>query len=136
MIHGRMLLSWSSRVTTTSSPCRHDLASVRETSKLGCVALRPKTIPDGSAASRSAIARRASQTVRSARCSAAVTKPRLAIAAVSVSCHRCPDHVGDLGAAGPSKCAAPSASAGREADPLDVERHQSVRLSMRSPNQS
>ena len=54
--HGRMLASWSSRVTTTSSPGPQPAASVRARSKVSAVMLRPNTIPRGSAPSRSAIA--------------------------------------------------------------------------------
>ena len=81
---GRMLASWSSRVTTTSSPADHCLAIARETSNVSWVIDRPKTTPSGEAPSRSATAWRASLTTASARCSAAVTVPRFAMAAVMV----------------------------------------------------
>lgn len=74
---GRMLESWSSRVTTTSSPGAQPFASVREKSYANCVALRPKTTPDGCAPSRSASARRAPVTIASALRSPAVPDPRL-----------------------------------------------------------
>ena len=77
--HGRMLPSWSSRVTTTSSPADHPLASARETSYVSWVIDRPKTTPPASAPSRSATACRAPSTIASARRSAAVTVPRFEI---------------------------------------------------------
>ena len=48
-IHGRTLESWSSSLTTTSSPGCHVLASIRETSYVSWVALRPWTTPSGTA---------------------------------------------------------------------------------------
>ena len=39
--HGRTLQSWSSCVTTISSPSAQVLASAREKSYVSCVALRP-----------------------------------------------------------------------------------------------
>ena len=60
---GRMLASWSSRVTTTSSPGPQSFARVRATSKVSWVIERPKTTPPGSAPSRSAIAARAPTTI-------------------------------------------------------------------------
>ena len=75
---GRMLASWSSRVTITSSPGPQVAASVRARSKVSAVMLRPKTTPRGSTPSRSAIAARAASTTASAARSAAVTEPRFA----------------------------------------------------------
>ncbi len=72
-----MFPSWSSRVTTTSSPGTHSLASARETSYVACVIDRANTTPPGSHPSRSATALRAATTTSSARRSAAVTNPRL-----------------------------------------------------------
>ena len=58
---GRTFASWSSRETTTSSPGPQPAASVRARSKVSWVALRPNTMPRGSAPSRSAIAERAAE---------------------------------------------------------------------------
>ena len=44
---GRMLASWSSRVTTTSSPGPHCLARARARSYVSCVIERPNTTPPG-----------------------------------------------------------------------------------------
>ena len=82
--HGRMLASWSSRVTTTSSPGRHCLASARATSYVAWVIERAKTTPPGWQPSRSATACRAATTTSSARASAAVTVPRLEMPEVIV----------------------------------------------------
>jgi hypothetical protein len=109
---GRMLASWSSRVTTTSSPGPQPAASVRARSKLSWVALRPKTTPRGSAPSRSAIAWRAASTVSSARRSAPVTRPRLAIGAVSVPATARATDSGTCVPPGPSKWAMPAVRAG------------------------
>jgi hypothetical protein len=110
--HGRTLASWSRRETTTSSPGPQSAASVRARSNVSWVALRPKTTPRGSAPSRSATAERAPRTTSSARRSAAVTRPRLAIDEVSVSATARATGSGTCVPPGPSKCAVPDFSAG------------------------
>src|SRR6478735_1259054 len=110
---GRMLASWSRRLTTTSSPGPQSDESVRASWKVSSVAERPKTTPPGSTASRSPIAARASTTTRSARRSAAVTVPRFEMAEVSVSTTAVATVSGTWDPPGPSKCAAPSCSAGK-----------------------
>jgi hypothetical protein len=110
--HGRMLASWSSRVTTTSSPGPHPADSARATSNVSAVALRPKTTPRGSAPSRSARAARVPCTTSSAVRSAAVTDPRLAIDEVSVSATARATGSGTCVPPGPSKWAVPVRSAG------------------------
>ena len=57
--HGRTFASWSSLLTTTSSPGAQSLASARARSKVSWVMLRPKTTPPGSPCSRSAMPARA-----------------------------------------------------------------------------
>ena len=97
-----MFASWSSRETTTSSPGRQVLASVREKSNVSCVMLRPKTMPAGVGAQqvghrlpgRQHDLRRRTARPRS-------TRPRLAIAAVRVSRDRVGHHVGHLRATRP-----------------------------------
>ena len=111
--HGRTLASWSNRETTTSSPGPQPADSVRATMNVSSVAERPNTIPPGSRPSRSPMAARASTTQDSARRSAAVTKPRLATAAVSIPATAAATVSGDCVPPGPSKCAAPSSSAGK-----------------------
>ncbi len=113
MTHGLMLASWSSRLTTTSSPGPHERASVRARWKVSSVADRPKTTPCGSTASRSPIAARADATTASARRSAGVTVPRLDRAAVKVSATADATMSGVCEPPGPSKWAAPSRSAGK-----------------------
>ena len=54
---GRTLASWSSRVTTTSSPGSQSLASARARSKVSWVMLRPNTTPSGTPPIRSATCR-------------------------------------------------------------------------------
>src|SRR3954463_16330307 len=113
--HGRTLASWSSRVTTTSSPGPQPAASVRARSIVRAVALRPKTIPPGSACSRSPIAARAARTTSSALRSAAVIRPRFAIGEVSVSATARATGSGTCVPPGPSKWAVPARSAGKAA---------------------
>jgi hypothetical protein len=103
--HGRTLASWSSEVTTTSSPGSQVAASVRATSKVIWVMLRPKTTPAGSACSRSATARRAATTMSSAVRSAAVTRPRLASGDTSVRATTSATGAGTWVPPGPSKWA-------------------------------
>ena len=109
---GRTLASWSSRLTAISSPAVQVLAIARAMSKVSWVMLRPNTMPAGSAPSRSAIADRADATTASAPCSARVTVPRLAIGEISVSCTARATEAGVCEPPGPSKWAAPAASAG------------------------
>ncbi len=109
---GRMFASWSSRVTTTSSPGPQPADSTRDSSYVRAVALRPKTTPPGSPPVRSAIACRAATTTASARRSAAVTEPRLAIGAVIVAATAWATASGVCDPPGPSKWAAPPARAG------------------------
>ena len=82
--------------------------------------LRPNTTPRGCAPSRSAIAARASTTMVSARCSAAVTVPRLATAARIVAATASATGAATWEPPGPSKCAAPSASEGKAARTLET----------------
>ncbi len=81
--HGRTLPSWSSRVTTTSSPGPHDCARVRATWNVSSVMLRPNTMPAGSPFTRSAPARRAPTVMSSALRSAWVVRPRFDSPAMS-----------------------------------------------------
>ncbi len=111
--HGRTFASWSSRVTTTSSPGAQVLASALETSYVRAVIDRPWTMPRGCAPRRSAIAVRKSTTHDSARRSAAVTVPRLAMAAVRVAVTAAATTSGTCEPPGPSKWAAPCARAGK-----------------------
>ena len=99
--HGRMLESWSSRVTTTLSPGTHCLASARDMSYVACVADRANTTPPASHPSRSATAARAPTTTSSARRSDAVTAPRLERPPVIVAAIASPTCRGDLAATRP-----------------------------------
>ena len=110
--HGRMLASWSSRLTTTSSPGTHPLARVRAISKVSAVMLRPTTTPRGSEPMRSPRADRASRTASSELRSAAVTPPRTDIGRVSWPATASATACGTCDPPGPSKCAAPPRSAG------------------------
>ena len=74
--------------------------------------LRPNTMPPGCPPTRSAAAVRAATTISSARCSARVTEPRLATAERSVPATASATAAGVCDPPGPSKWAAPSASAG------------------------
>ena len=109
---GLTFASWSSEVTTTSSPGPHVAASVRATSNVIWVMLRPKTTPRGSAPSRSATALRAATTVSSAMRSDAVTRPRLASGATRVRLTASATGAGTWEPPGPSKWAYPAVSAG------------------------
>src|SRR4051794_19965484 len=109
----RTLASWSSRVTTTSSPGPQSLARVRARSRVSWVMLRPKTMPSGSAPSRSASADRAPTTAASALRSAAVAEPRFASGESKVSCTALATTSGVWVPPGPSKWAAPPRSDGK-----------------------
>src|SRR6185369_11814740 len=74
--------------------------------------LRPKTTPNGSTPSRSAIARRASPTIRSASRSDLVIWPRLLTPATRAWWTASATARGVWEPPGPSKCAVPAASAG------------------------
>ena len=74
--------------------------------------LRPKITVAGSVPRRSPSAARASCTICSARCSAAVTVPRLAIELVSVAATASATTAGVWEPPGPSKWAVPVPSAG------------------------
>jgi hypothetical protein len=129
-----MLLSWSSRVTTTSSPACHERAREVEAQLRGAapehdaggigaeqIGHRLASLGDGSFGAL--LCRGDGSTVGDGGCQRAG--------------HRRPDDVRNLRAARPVEVGH-SFGQRREvaADPLDVERHQSVRLSMRSPIQS
>ena len=77
------------------------------------MALRPKTTPPGSVPSRSPSAARQSCTTCSARRAAAVTVPRFEIDDPRVDATACATSRGTCEPPGPSKCAVPSASAGK-----------------------
>ncbi len=113
--HGRMLASWSSRVTTTSSPAPQPLARARARSKVSWVIDRPNTTPPAGAPSRSATAARAPRVISSARRSASVTEPRLASPAVIAPATASATCRGTCDPPGPSKCATPRARAGKAA---------------------
>ena len=98
-----MLPSWSSRLTTTSSPGPHRDASERAKSKVSCVIDRPNTTPPGSTPSRSATAARAATTTSSARISAAVTEPRFEMPLTSVPATASATTRGTCVPPGPSK---------------------------------
>ena len=112
-IQGRMLASWSSRVTITSSSGPQVAARVRARSKVSAVMLRPNTIPRGSTPSRSPMAARAASTTASAARSAAVTEPRFASGDSRVPATAAATVSGTCDPPGPSKCAAPAAKAGK-----------------------
>ena len=111
-IHGRTLQSWSSCVTTISSPSDQVFASAREKSYVSCVALRPKTTPRGSAPSRSATASRNASTAFSALRSLAIEVPRLDRGPVRVRAIAAPTTAGVCVPPGPSKCAIPDSRDG------------------------
>ena len=91
------------------------------------VALRPKTMPRGSAPSRSASAARHSVTTCSARRSDGVTVPRLEMALVRVSATARADDVGGLAAAGAVEVRGPLGERGEVGtDRGDVERHTGI----------
>src|SRR5438128_1278707 len=75
--------------------------------------LRPNTTPAGSAFSRSEAARLAALTISSARRSARVIRPRLATAEVMVDDTASATTSATRDPPGESKCAAPSARAGK-----------------------
>ncbi len=64
---GRTFASWSSRLTTTSSPTFHVLARARASWYVIVVMFGPRITPPGSPPTRSANARRAASTSASAR---------------------------------------------------------------------
>ena len=66
-IHGRTLASWSSRLTTTSSPTFQVFASALARPDVIVVMFGPRITPSGSPPTRSASARRAASTSASAR---------------------------------------------------------------------
>ena len=101
--HGRTFASWSSRVTTISSPGSQVLASARARSKVSWVIDRPNTTPPASQPSRSATAARAPTTTSSARRSAAVTAPRFESPAVIVDAIASATWRGTCDPPGPSK---------------------------------
>src|ERR1700712_3981891 len=111
--HGRTLASWSSRDTTISSPGRHAPERVRDRSKVSAVMLRPKITPSGSALSRSPTARRHCPTISSAFRSAVVVDPRFASGRNIADRMASATTSGVCEPPGPSKCAAPSCSAGK-----------------------
>ena len=111
--HGRTLASWSSRVTTTSSPGRQCDDRVRDRSKVRAVMLRPKITSSGSTLSRSAMALRHSTTISSALRAAAVVLPRLDIGRSIASRMASATAVGVCEPPGPSKKAVPASSAGK-----------------------
>lgn len=90
-------------------------AIARATSKVSAVALRPKTTPPGSVASRSPSAARHPTTTSSARRAAAVTVPRFEIDEPSVDATACATCRGTWLPPGPSKWAVPEARAGKSA---------------------
>ncbi|CAM5714250.1 hypothetical protein SBADM41S_07306 [Streptomyces badius] len=100
------------RLTTTSSPGRHVPARVREKSYVSWVALRPKTIPPGSAPSRSPIACRNSRTIPSALTSPGRVEPRLDSGRLIASPIASMTGAGVWVPPGPSKCAVPERRAG------------------------
>ncbi len=108
-----MFASWSSRVTTTSSPGSQVAASERARSNVNAVMLRPNTMPPGSAPRRSPIAARAPSTIASAVRSAAVIVPRLASGEVIVAATASATTAGTCEPPGPSKCAYPAFSDGK-----------------------
>ncbi len=113
--HGRTFASWSSRVTTISSPGDQVAASVRAMSNVSAVMLRPNTMPRWSAPSRSAIAARALTTIVSAACSPIVIEPRLARGEVMAAATAPATASGTWEPPGPSKCAIPARSEGNRA---------------------
>jgi hypothetical protein len=110
--HGRTFASWSSRDTTTSSPGRHDCASVRATTYVRAVALGPKTTPSGRPPTRSATAARAAETISPARRPGSKATLRLATARRSVPATASMTGAAAWVPAAPSRWAKPSARAG------------------------
>ncbi len=111
---GRMFESWSSRLTTTSSPGPHscDAARVRAMSMVSWVIERPKTTPPGSTPSRSPTAARAPRVTASVRRSVSVSVPRWHRPPVIVSATARATEEGTCEPPGPSKWAIPWARAG------------------------
>ena len=110
-----MLASWSSRVTTTSSPGPQSADRVRAISKVSEVIDRPKTTPPGSAPSSRPIAARAPTVVASVSRSGAATSPRWHIPEPIAAATACATWRGTRDPPGPSKRASPLASAGNDA---------------------
>ena len=75
-----MFASWSSFVTTTSSPAAQSRAAVRESAKLSVVMFAPKTTSSAVAPRSSAAAERAEATTRSLARDVGKAPPRLAFA--------------------------------------------------------
>ena len=111
--HGRTLASWSSLLTTISSPGSQSLAIAREMSKVSWVMLRPNTTPSGTPPSRSATAARAASTTSSALRSAGVSRPRLESGWVIACRIASPTTSGVWVPPGPSKYAVPPARLGK-----------------------
>ncbi len=111
--HGRTLASWSSLLTTISSPGSQSLAIAREMSKVSWVMLRPNTTPSGTPPSRSATAARAASTTSSALRSAGVSRPRLESGWVIACRMASPTTSGVCVPPGPSKYAVPPARLGK-----------------------
>ena len=111
--HGRTLASWSSLLTTISSPGSQSLAIAREMSNVSWVMLRPNTTPSGTPPSRSATAARAASTTSSALRSAGVSRPRLESGWVMACRIASPTTSGVWVPPGPSKYAVPPARLGK-----------------------
>ena len=111
--HGRTLASWSSLVTTISSPGSQVFAIAREMSKVSWVMLRPKTTPSGAPPTRSASAVLAASTVSSALRSAGVSRPRFDSGWVIALRIASPTTSGVCVPPGPSKYAVPPARLGK-----------------------
>lgn len=75
---GETLASWSSRVTTSSSPSRSSRANARESEKLRLVMFCPKTTASASQPRKRPAAARASSTIRPTRWLVGNGPPRLA----------------------------------------------------------
>ena len=79
--HGEMFASWSSFVTTTSSPALHSRATVRVSAKFSVVVLAPKITSSAYAPRSSEAATRAASTTASLIFDVANAPPRFAFAA-------------------------------------------------------
>src|ERR671917_445585 len=111
--HGRTLASWSSRLTTTSSPGRQVRASARATVQVSREGSGPRTTPVDTPPTRSATAVRALATSPSARADAGNTPPRSATGTRIACATACTTFSGSSAPACPSACTRPSERPGK-----------------------
>src|SRR4051812_40109655 len=109
---GRTLASWSSRLTTTSSPGRQVRARARAMAQVSREGSGPRTTPVDTPPTRSATAVRALATNRSARADAGKTPPRSATGMRIACATATTTFSGSSAPAEPSACTRPSESPG------------------------